>query len=234
MPQKLPWWRVRDPETGGTFITRSPFYTWDTGWGVFDPDYKIGPEGERYLELQPLTPSLSGTETYGSVPYDYTTLRVRMNTDPDVPKPREFRPQANAQLYDLMLRMVSVKNAPVIGGPFNSGLMKTRSKTGQLKYAGKIISREDVYKDRIKFGEPTDFAIIVRDQAERWRQRRDYGLSELAFLKRVFYDLAQEGALVYGIPLSEAEGLVVMAFGGDPFARSTRRMRKPKPTKKEG
>jgi hypothetical protein len=127
-------------------------------------------------------------------------------------------------MLTLMLSIISVKFAPLLGGPFISGIIKR-----------KVPSRESKYRDAIVAGAPTNFAIVVREEAERWRQSREVSPRELEFLKRVYWDMCQEVALGLGQKLDsdEAVGIVNRAFGGNPFEKSRRKVRVPKPPKRD-
>lgn len=127
-------------------------------------------------------------------------------------------------MLTLMLSIISVKFAPVLGGPFISGIIKR-----------KVPSRESKYKAAIVAGAPTNFAIVVREEAERFRQLREVSPRELEFLKRVYWDMCQEVALHRNAAFDSDEVLDVVnrAFGGDPFAKSRRKIRVPRPPKRE-
>lgn len=233
MEPRLSWYAEIDPETGDPRASEEPFYTWSSGWARLTPRLVTDPNTlQRSVELIPALDQLGE----GSL-FEYTPVLIPVDLNRIEPLPPEVRRLGSLEMIEMMLRIIGIRNQPVLEGPFNSGLMKTASNktpTGR-RFDGKLISRQDKYVSRIQRGAPTDFAIIVREEAERWRQGREFSPTETGFLKRMYYDMAKEIALRGDIDLIEAETHVQRAFGGDPFAVSTRKMRKPrkpKPKKK--
>lgn len=219
MAAKTPWWVIVDPETGRRFIDPSPYYTWESGWGVMSGVPTRDPETQRlFVELKPITPLFAD----GSA-YDYASVRVPVELDPEVPRPSNLRPLSRPEMLTLMLSIISVKFAPVLGGPFISGIVKRR-----------VPSRESKYKAAIVAGSPTNFAIVVREEAERWRQLREISPRETGFLKRVYWDMCQEVALSRNAQLTSDEVVSVVnrAFGGNPLGQSRRKIRVPRPPKR--
>jgi hypothetical protein len=210
MTTATPWYADRDPETGQEFITDFPFYTWGSGWARFGDTLGITDEGQEYLTLKPIVGKLDD--------YNYALERVDLSENPTAPRPAYIRPLDPPETVRLMLHIINDDTHPTIGGPFRSGLVKKR-----------VPSRIDRYITSIQTGSPTLFAMVVREEAIRWRQRRVFSAAELSFLKRVYFDMLKEIELSFDIPEDKAEQMLQKAFGGNPFGRSTTRVRRPKP-----
>ena len=211
-----PWYADRDPETGELFPTRDAFYTWTTGWAFFDPKPKEDAStGQIYLDLVPALPSLGA-----DAPFNYAVERVILSEDEAAPRPQYIRPLSLTPMVTLMLHIIGADNAPTIEGPFTSGMV-TKS----------VPTRFDKYIRAINGGAPTDFAIVVREEAERWRQRREWSTREQDFMRRLYWDMVKEVELALGVSWPKAQQTVQRAFGGNPFLRATVKMRRPKPPK---
>jgi hypothetical protein len=214
MAATTPWYVDVDPATGEEFITDFPFYTWGSGWARLRDELLYTDSGEEYLELRPIVGRLTD--------YNYTNVRVDPPSDPKTPRPASIRPLNTPETVRLMLHIISDNTHPTIGGPFRSGLVKK-----------KVPSRIDRYIASIETGSPTLFAMVVREEAIRWRQRRQFSPAELGFLKRMYFDMLTEIGLTFELPEDKAETVLQRAFGGNPFGRSTVKMRKPKPEKRK-
>jgi hypothetical protein len=210
------WYLDVDPETGGDFVTSDPYYTWASGWGFFEQGIK-GTTGDEYIELVPAVPSLGE----GAL-FNYARVRIPVSDDPEEPRPRYLRPLSVAPMVTLMLHIIADDRGQTLQGPFVSGLVKRG-----------VQARYERYLMAINGGAPTDFAIVVREEAERLRKRKETSGGETEFMKRLFYDMAKEVELAMGLTQEQSRAAVRKAFGLNPFERSTVRMRKPKPPKGE-
>lgn len=216
MEPVTPWYADRDPETGELFVSQEPFYTWASGWGYFEPSVKFDEfRGEEYLDIVPAITTLGK-----GAPFNYAVTRIPLSEDEAAPRPAYIRPLSLPPMLNLMLHIIAEQNGPTIPGPFVSGLVRKGAP-----------NRLDKYIKAINGGAPTDFAIVVREEAQRWRQRADWSTGEQLFMKRLFWDMRKEIQFVRGVPRDEANTVLQRAFGGNPFLRATVKMRKPKTPK---
>lgn len=212
---KRPWWIKED----GTAQLDVPVYTDETGWATLDPEVFPKFDGPR-VEYR-LKPFIESSEYTGRP----IVLTEDMGDAAEIYLPQyklsKARLAGSPALVQLMLDIISLREPPLIPGPFTHGTRDTQSTRGA---EGQLRTRSGQYRAARRSGDALAFARALRDLAQRERlgraRPRKERLTELDLLDRMESEMAFEVA--YSLPRPrQVKPEDALAWGRKEFYRRT-------------
>jgi hypothetical protein len=215
------WWLARVGSGPEDFAPRNvPVYTWASGWGMLELYISVALVADISNPIEwlvPVAPLMEGK--------DYAYTRAALPTSPKAPIPPGIRPLAPPSVVDMMLRIVKLRNSPIMPEPFSSGLLKI----GKMRqHVEGVRFRKNIYLTTLMDADPFEFARVYRDMAERRRQNRVTSEEERVLLARLYRDFVFEIKTAMGVSEAKAEEILTKAQGFGIEKRPGRRSKEQK------